>query len=164
MKVRHGLMTSDLLLGGAAVATTAHQCTPVPEKGRYRLTTSGLRLTTSCSRWTKPGVCVRLTRMTVSESAADVGLPQKRKSGDVNDDPVLAARDGRTSGQKPESQDRAWCVDSPRLRTIRRSNAYVRGSERLMMSSFRAALASHLRTSPSCAPLIDAPISRGSKP
>jgi hypothetical protein len=34
----------------------------------------------------------------------------------------------------------------------------------LMMSSFRAALASHLRTSPSCAPLIDAPISRGSKP
>src|ERR1700732_1266372 len=52
----------------------------------------------------KPGVCVRLTRMTVSESAADVGLPQKRKSGDVNDDPVLAARDGRTSGQKPESQ------------------------------------------------------------
>src|ERR1700730_811939 len=58
----------------------------------------------SCSRWTKPGVCVRLTRMTVSESAAEVGLPQKRKSGDVNDDPVLAARDGRTSGQKPESQ------------------------------------------------------------
>jgi len=102
VKVRHGLMTSDLLLGGAAVATTAHQCTPIPEKGRYRLTTSGLRLTTSCSRWTKPGVCVRLTRMTVSES--DVGLPQKRKSGDVNDDPVLAARDGRTSGQKPESQ------------------------------------------------------------
>jgi len=42
--------------------------------------------------------------MTVSESAADVGLPQKRKSGDVNDDPVLAARDGRTSGQMPESQ------------------------------------------------------------
>ena len=89
-------MASDLLLGGAAVATTAQQCTPVPEKGRYRLTTSGLRLTTSCSRWTKPGVCVRLTRMTVSKSAADVGLPQKRKSGVVNDDPVLAARDGRT--------------------------------------------------------------------
>jgi hypothetical protein len=66
MKVRHGLMTSDLLLGGAAVATTAQQCTPVPEKGRYRLTTSGLRLTTSCSRWTKPGVCVRLTRMFAS--------------------------------------------------------------------------------------------------
>src|SRR5258708_14194710 len=71
----------DLLLGGAAVATTAQQCTPVPEKGRYRITTSGLRLPTSCSRWTKPGVCVRLTRLTVSESAADVGLPQKRKSG-----------------------------------------------------------------------------------
>ena len=69
----------DLLLGGAAVATTAQQCTPVPEKGRYRLTTSGLRLTTSCSRWTKPGVCVRLTRMTVSESAADVGLPSEEK-------------------------------------------------------------------------------------
>ena len=79
VKVRHGLMTSDLLLGGAAVATTAQQCTPVPEKGRYRLTTSGLRLTTSCSRWTKPGVCVRLTRMTVSESAADVGLPSEEK-------------------------------------------------------------------------------------
>src|SRR4029077_2338472 len=67
VKVRHGLMTSDLLLGGAAVAAAAQQCTPVPGKGRYRLTTSGLHLTTSCSRWTKPGVCVRLTRMTVSE-------------------------------------------------------------------------------------------------
>jgi hypothetical protein len=43
----------------------AQQCTPVPEKGRYSLTTSGLRLTTSCSRWTKPGVCVRLTRIRI---------------------------------------------------------------------------------------------------
>jgi hypothetical protein len=35
-------------------------------------------------------------------------------------------------------------------RTIRGSNAYVRGSGTLMMSSFRA-LASHTRTSQSCA-------------
>jgi hypothetical protein len=53
---------------------------------------------------------------------------------------------------RPEARepDRAWCVDSPELGTIRGSNAYVRGSGTLMMSSFRA-LASHARTSQSCA-------------
>src|SRR6478672_7005723 len=62
----------------------------------------------------------------------------QRNQEPINDYPVFVARHGRTSSYQ------AWCVDLFKLKTIPGSNAYGRGSESLMMSSFRA-LVSHLK-------------------